>query len=137
MSLKNKLIEHGFTIDKVTQLAGRITKQTLPVVFLETLPWNLDNLKIFHITKFCYLTIRTEGYDGKGVTQCHSCNKFHHTALPEVRRGLTRDCVIKRVEKHIALTAMCTDTWPITPNAHSFLSLVKVQKLQPTITPLY
>ncbi|GFX20614.1 nucleic-acid-binding protein from transposon X-element [Trichonephila clavipes] len=77
--IKNNFIELVFTIDKVTQLIGRITKQTLPV-FLVTLPRNLDNFKIFYITKLCYLTIRIEGYDGKGVTQCNSCNKFHHTA---------------------------------------------------------
>ncbi|GFV02753.1 uncharacterized protein TNCV_1452591 [Trichonephila clavipes] len=41
------------------------------------------------------------------------------------------------LKKHIALTAMCTDTWPITPHVHSFLNLVKVPKLQSTVIPLY
>ncbi|GFS62884.1 transposable element Tcb2 transposase [Trichonephila clavipes] len=59
--------------NKVTQLVGKITNQTLPVV-LVTLPRNPHNLKIFYITKLCYLTQR-----GKLP---------HPTERTEVRRGM-------------------------------------------------
>ncbi|GFW30357.1 uncharacterized protein TNCV_452951 [Trichonephila clavipes] len=73
------LIEEGFTIIKVTQLVGKITKQKLPV-FLISLPRNIHNAKIFDLKKLSYVSINVEGYDNKGVTQCYSCNKFNHTA---------------------------------------------------------
>ncbi|GFT68089.1 nucleic-acid-binding protein from transposon X-element [Trichonephila clavipes] len=104
--IHQNLIELGFTVDKVTQLVGKITKQPLPV-FLINLPRNIHNLKIFHLTLLCYLTVRVEGYDGKGVTQCYSCNKFHHTAenchftprcLKCGEAHQTRECAIKKLE---------------------------------------
>ncbi|GFX27195.1 nucleic-acid-binding protein from transposon X-element [Trichonephila clavipes] len=105
--IHQNLIKLGFTVDKVTQLVGKITKQPLPV-FLINLPRNIHNLKIFHLTLLCYLTVRVEGYDGKGVTQCYSCNKFHHTAenchftprcLKCGEAHQTRECAIKKLEK--------------------------------------
>ncbi|GFX37331.1 nucleic-acid-binding protein from transposon X-element [Trichonephila clavipes] len=105
--IHENLIELGFTVDKATQLVGKITKQPLPV-FLINLPRNIHNLKIFHLTLLCYLTVRVEGYDGKGVTQCYSCNKFHHTAenchftpccLKCGEAHQTRECAIKKLEK--------------------------------------
>ncbi|GFU76489.1 nucleic-acid-binding protein from transposon X-element [Trichonephila clavipes] len=105
--IHENLIELGFTVDKVTQLVGKITKQPLPV-FLINLPRNIHNLKIFHLTLLCYITVRVEGYDGKGVTQCYSCNKFHHTAenchftprcLKCGEAHQTRECAIKKLEK--------------------------------------
>ncbi|GFU39659.1 PRE_C2HC domain-containing protein [Trichonephila clavipes] len=97
----------GYTVDKVTQLTGRITKQKLPV-FQITLPRNIHNSKIFDLNRLCYLTVNVEGYEGKGVTQCYSCNKFNHTAdlchlKPRcLKCGLshqTKDCEIKKVEQ--------------------------------------
>ncbi|GFV64497.1 nucleic-acid-binding protein from transposon X-element [Trichonephila clavipes] len=105
--IPQNLIELRFTVDKVIQLVGKITKQPL-LVFLINLPRNIHNLNIFHFTRLCYLTVRVVGYDSKGVTQCYSCNKFHHTAenchftLRCLKCGeahQTRDCAIKRLEK--------------------------------------
>ncbi|GFY34569.1 PRE_C2HC domain-containing protein [Trichonephila clavipes] len=74
-NIQNELGTLGFTIDKVSQLTGRITKQLLPI-FLVTLPRNLFNSKIFDLNKLCYLSVRVDGYDSnKGVTLCFSCNK--------------------------------------------------------------
>ncbi|GFU77640.1 hypothetical protein TNCV_1091371 [Trichonephila clavipes] len=46
--IKADLEELGFTPEKVNQLIGGQTKQTLPV-FLVTLPRNIENLKIFRL----------------------------------------------------------------------------------------
>ncbi|GFX85973.1 nucleic-acid-binding protein from transposon X-element [Trichonephila clavipes] len=75
--IKADLEELGFTPEKVNQLIGGQTKQTLPV-FLVTLPRNIENLKIFRLKTLSYLSIRVEGYNGKGVTQCYTCRNFHH-----------------------------------------------------------
>ncbi|GFX02459.1 PRE_C2HC domain-containing protein [Trichonephila clavipes] len=77
--IKADLEELGFTPEKVNQLIGRRTKQAIPV-FLVTLPRNIENLKIFHLKPLSYLSIRVEGYNGKGVTQCYTCNHFHHNS---------------------------------------------------------
>ncbi|GFW03272.1 hypothetical protein TNCV_463861 [Trichonephila clavipes] len=53
------------------------------------------------------MNVTVDGYDGKGVTQCYSCNRFHHTAenghitprcLKCGEAHQTRDCQIERVE---------------------------------------
>ncbi|GFU73175.1 hypothetical protein TNCV_4117961 [Trichonephila clavipes] len=49
-NIHNELETLGFTIDKVSQLTGRITKQLLPI-FLVTLPRHLYNSKIFDLNK--------------------------------------------------------------------------------------
>ncbi|GFT20255.1 nucleic-acid-binding protein from transposon X-element [Trichonephila clavipes] len=108
--IKTDLAEQGFTNTKVSQLIGRITKQTLPV-FMVTLPRNINNANIFQIKTLSYLSIRVEGYEGTGVTQCYSCNRFNHTAdnCHMIPRWLkcgeahqTKDCPIQRVD-----TAYC------------------------------
>ncbi|GFT99856.1 PRE_C2HC domain-containing protein [Trichonephila clavipes] len=66
-NIHHELVMLGYTVDKVTQLFGRITKQKLPV-FLITLPRNIHNSKIFDLNRLCYLTVNVEGYEGKGVT---------------------------------------------------------------------
>ncbi|GFU16727.1 nucleic-acid-binding protein from transposon X-element [Trichonephila clavipes] len=73
------LEELGFTPEKVNQLIGCRSKQPIPV-FLVTLPRDIENLKIFHLKTLSYLSIRVEGYNGKGVTQCYTCNHFHHNS---------------------------------------------------------
>ncbi|GFS79064.1 uncharacterized protein TNCV_1194381 [Trichonephila clavipes] len=54
------------------------------------------------------MNVTVDGYDGKGITQCYSCNRFHHTAenchiTPRCLKcgdaHQTRDCEIERVEK--------------------------------------
>ncbi|GFS88756.1 nucleic-acid-binding protein from transposon X-element [Trichonephila clavipes] len=106
-NIHHELVMLGYTIDKVTQLTGRITKQKLPV-FLVTHPRNIFNSKIFDLNRLCYLVVNVEGYEGKGVTQCYSCNKFNHTSdlchlKPRCRKcGLghqTKDCEINKVEQ--------------------------------------
>ncbi|GFT05831.1 nucleic-acid-binding protein from transposon X-element [Trichonephila clavipes] len=106
-NIHHELVMLGYTVDKVTQLTGRITKQKLPV-FLVTLPRDIHNSKIFDLNRLCYLTVNVEGYEGKGVTQCYSCNKFNHTAdlchlKPRcLKCGLshqTKDCEINKVEQ--------------------------------------
>ncbi|GFX47463.1 nucleic-acid-binding protein from transposon X-element [Trichonephila clavipes] len=77
--ISNDLIVLGFTVDRVTQLTGNITKQLLPV-FLVSLPRNLANAKIFDLKTLSYLTIIVKGFENKGATQCLKCNQFNHTA---------------------------------------------------------
>ncbi|GFV18582.1 nucleic-acid-binding protein from transposon X-element [Trichonephila clavipes] len=105
--IQNDLLEQGYTVDKVSQLIGRITKQPLPI-FLVALPRNIFNAKIFELKKVSFMNVTVDGYDGKGVTQCYSCNRFHHTAenchitprcLKCGEAHQTRDCQIERVEK--------------------------------------
>ncbi|GFT48496.1 nucleic-acid-binding protein from transposon X-element [Trichonephila clavipes] len=105
--IKNDLVELGYTVEKVSQLIGRITKQPLPI-FLVSLPRNIFNAKIFELKKVSYMNVTVDGYDGKGVTQCYSCNRFHHTAenchiMPRCLKWgeahQTRDCQIERAEK--------------------------------------
>ncbi|GFW76505.1 nucleic-acid-binding protein from transposon X-element [Trichonephila clavipes] len=77
--IKEDLELLGYTPERVNQLIGRKTKRDLPI-FLITLPRNLDNLKIFDLKTLSYLSIRVEGYNGKGVTQCYTCNNFNHSS---------------------------------------------------------
>ncbi|GFT59829.1 nucleic-acid-binding protein from transposon X-element [Trichonephila clavipes] len=75
----NRLRRTRLYPEKVNQLIGRRSKQPIPV-FLVTLPRSIENLKIFHLKTLSYLSIRVEGYNGKGVTQCYTCNHFHHNS---------------------------------------------------------
>ncbi|GFW18048.1 nucleic-acid-binding protein from transposon X-element [Trichonephila clavipes] len=102
--IKEDLELLGYTPERVNQLVGRKTKRALPI-FLITLPRNLDNLKIFDLKTLSYLSIRIEGYNGKGVTQCYTCNNFNHSSenchlnprcLKCGENHLTRDCPIKQ-----------------------------------------
>ncbi|GFX28424.1 nucleic-acid-binding protein from transposon X-element [Trichonephila clavipes] len=102
--IKQDLELLGYTPDRVNQLIGRKTKRTLPI-FLITLLRNLDNLKIFDLKTLGYLSVRVEGYDGRGVTQCYTCNKFNHTSenchlnprcLKCGENHITRDCPLKQ-----------------------------------------
>ncbi|GFX59866.1 nucleic-acid-binding protein from transposon X-element [Trichonephila clavipes] len=104
---ENDLVELGYTVDKVSQLIGRVTTTPLPI-FLVSLPRNIFNAKIFELKKVSFMNVTVDGYDGKGVTQCYSCNRFHHTAenchitprcLKCGEAHQTRDCEIERVEK--------------------------------------
>ncbi|GFX78941.1 nucleic-acid-binding protein from transposon X-element [Trichonephila clavipes] len=108
--IKSDLVDQGFTDTKVSQLIGRITKQKLPV-FMITLPRNIHNAKIFQLKTLGYLSIRVEGYEGTGVTQCYKCNRFNHTSdnchmnprcLKCGEAHQTKDCPIQRTE-----TAYC------------------------------
>ncbi|GFT87216.1 nucleic-acid-binding protein from transposon X-element [Trichonephila clavipes] len=102
--IKQDLEQLGYTPERVNQLIGRKNKRPLPI-FLITLPRNLDNLKIFDLKTLSYLSIRVEGYDGKGVTQCYTCNNFNHSSenchlnprcLKCGDNHITRDCPIKQ-----------------------------------------
>ncbi|GFX03202.1 nucleic-acid-binding protein from transposon X-element [Trichonephila clavipes] len=102
--IKQDLEILGYTPDRVNQLIGRKNKRPHPI-FLITLPRNLDNLKIFDLKTINYLSIRVEGYDGRGVTQCYTCNNFNHSSenchlkpryLKCGENHLTRDCPIKQ-----------------------------------------
>ncbi|GFW26940.1 hypothetical protein TNCV_1377801 [Trichonephila clavipes] len=53
--ISNDLIDLGFSVDRVTQLKGNISKQLLPI-FLITLPRNLTNAKIFDLKTLSYLS---------------------------------------------------------------------------------
>ncbi|GFX41720.1 RNA-directed DNA polymerase from mobile element jockey [Trichonephila clavipes] len=98
------LEKEGFEPDRVTQLVGRRTKQLLPI-FQVTLPRTIENLKIFDLKTLAHLNITVDGYNGRGVTQCFSCNNFHHNAdncylkprcLKCGEEHLTKDCPIKQ-----------------------------------------
>ncbi|GFV41460.1 nucleic-acid-binding protein from transposon X-element [Trichonephila clavipes] len=77
--IHSDLEDLGFTVNRVTQLIGKITNQALPV-FLVSLPRNLHNAKIINVNKLSYLTVKVDGYESRGVTQCYQCNNFNHTA---------------------------------------------------------
>ncbi|GFW88194.1 nucleic-acid-binding protein from transposon X-element [Trichonephila clavipes] len=102
--IKKDLEKEGFEPDRVTQLVGRRTKQLLPI-FQVTLPRTIENLKIFDLKTLAHLNITVDGYNGRGVTQCFSCNNFHHNAdncylkprcLKCGEEHLTKDCPIKQ-----------------------------------------
>ncbi|GFT18881.1 probable RNA-directed DNA polymerase from transposon X-element [Trichonephila clavipes] len=102
--IKSDLEKEGFLPERVTQLIGRRTKQKLPV-FQVTLPRSLENLKIFDLKTLAHLNITVDGYNGKGITQCFSCNNFHHNAencflkprcLKCGEEHITKDCPIKQ-----------------------------------------
>ncbi|GFW69738.1 nucleic-acid-binding protein from transposon X-element [Trichonephila clavipes] len=130
------LEELGFTPEKVNQLIGRRSKQPIPV-FLVTLPRSIENLKIFHLKTLSYLSIRVEGYNGKGVTQCYTCNHFHHNSenchlnprcLKCGEGHITRECPItERLE-----TAYCINCEIlINPNQYGFTN--KLSTLHPLL----
>ncbi|GFX56305.1 probable RNA-directed DNA polymerase from transposon X-element [Trichonephila clavipes] len=65
----------------------------------------MENLKIFDLKTLAHLNITVDGYNGKGITQCFSCNNFHHSAencflkprcLKCGEEHLTKDCPIKQ-----------------------------------------
>ncbi|GFW96303.1 probable RNA-directed DNA polymerase from transposon X-element [Trichonephila clavipes] len=102
--IKKDLENEGFEPERVTQLIGRRTKQKLPI-FQVTLPRTIENLKIFYLKTLAHLNITVDGYNGRGVTQCFSCNNFHHNAdncylkprcLKRGEEHLTKDCPIKQ-----------------------------------------
>ncbi|GFV94207.1 nucleic-acid-binding protein from transposon X-element [Trichonephila clavipes] len=104
--IQQDLLDLGFTVERVSQLTGRITNEPLPV-FLITLPRNIDNAKIFKVDKIANMTITVEGYESKGITQCYKCQKFNHTAsnchikprcLKCGEAHQTAQCLIQKVE---------------------------------------
>ncbi|GFT77158.1 uncharacterized protein TNCV_1984481 [Trichonephila clavipes] len=85
-------------------LIGRKTKNPLPV-YMTSLPRNITNLKIFDIKTLGYLSIKVEPYEGRGITQCFTCNNFNHTSenccitprcLKCGEAHITRECPIKQ-----------------------------------------
>ncbi|GFY30083.1 nucleic-acid-binding protein from transposon X-element [Trichonephila clavipes] len=104
--IHSDLLDLGFTINKVTQITGNITKQLLPV-FIISLPRNPTNDKIFDLKKLSYLSIIVEGFESRGIIQCFQCNQFNHTAehchltpkcLKCGEKHQTRDCQIKKLD---------------------------------------
>ncbi|GFV70910.1 hypothetical protein TNCV_111301 [Trichonephila clavipes] len=102
--IKKDLENEGFEPERVTQLIGRRSKQKLPI-FQVTLPRTNENLKIFDLKTLAHLNITVDGYNGRGVTQCFSCNNFHHNAdncylkprcLKCGEEHITKDCPIKQ-----------------------------------------
>ncbi|GFU32521.1 RNA-directed DNA polymerase from mobile element jockey [Trichonephila clavipes] len=102
--IKKDLENEGFEPERVTQLIGRRSKQKLPI-FQVTLPRTIENLKIFDLKTLAHLKITVDGYNGRGVTQCFSCNNFHHNAdncylkprcLKCGEEHITKDCPAKQ-----------------------------------------
>ncbi|GFW43974.1 uncharacterized protein TNCV_2554151 [Trichonephila clavipes] len=65
----------------------------------------MENLKIFDLKTLAHLNITVDGYNGKGVTQCYTCQNFHHNSdncflkprcLKCGEEHLTKDCPIKQ-----------------------------------------
>ncbi|GFW66678.1 nucleic-acid-binding protein from transposon X-element [Trichonephila clavipes] len=77
--IKSDLEEQGFESERVVQLIGRKTKNPLPV-YMISLPRNITNLKIFDLKTLGHLSIRVEPYEGRGITQCFTCNNLNHTS---------------------------------------------------------
>ncbi|GFY02720.1 nucleic-acid-binding protein from transposon X-element [Trichonephila clavipes] len=104
--IHSDLLDLSFTINKVTQITGNITKQLLPV-FIISLPRNPTNDKIFDLKKLSYISITVEGFESRGITQCFQCNQFNHTAehchltpkcLKCGEEHQTKDCQIKKLD---------------------------------------
>ncbi|GFY30478.1 nucleic-acid-binding protein from transposon X-element [Trichonephila clavipes] len=104
--IQSDLLDLGYTINKVTQLTGNITKQPLSV-FTISLPRNDFNMNIFNLKTLGYLSITVEGFESRGVIQCFQCNQFNHTAehchltpkcLKCGENHQTRDCQIKMLD---------------------------------------
>ncbi|GFT89411.1 nucleic-acid-binding protein from transposon X-element [Trichonephila clavipes] len=104
--IQSDLLDLGYTINKVTQLTGNITKQLLSV-FTISLPRNDFNLNIFNLKTLGYVSITVEGFESRGVIQCFQCNQFNHTAehcnltpkcLKCGDKHQTRDCQIKKLD---------------------------------------
>ncbi|GFX31348.1 PRE_C2HC domain-containing protein [Trichonephila clavipes] len=103
---QSDLLDLGYTINKVTQLTGNISKQLLSV-FTISLPRNNFNLNIFNLKTLGYVSITVEGFESRGVIQCFQCNQFNHTAehcnltpkcLKCGDKHQTRDCQIKKLD---------------------------------------
>ncbi|GFV26725.1 RNA-directed DNA polymerase from mobile element jockey [Trichonephila clavipes] len=135
--IKKDLEKEGFEPERVTQLVGRRTKQLLPI-FQVTLPRTIENLKIFDLKTLAHLNITVDGYNGRGVTQCFSCNNFHHNAdncylkprcLKCGEEHLTKDCPIKqRLETKFCINCQVNDRPTSNENYRAFggtLILVK------------
>ncbi|GFX66174.1 RNA-directed DNA polymerase from mobile element jockey [Trichonephila clavipes] len=100
-NIHNELETLGFTIDKVSQLTGRITKQPLPTLtpkFLTSINY------VISLSELTDMRVK----ESLTHTQCFSCNKFNHTAenchhKPRcLKCGLnhqTKECEIHRVEQ--------------------------------------
>ncbi|GFX21647.1 nucleic-acid-binding protein from transposon X-element [Trichonephila clavipes] len=104
--IHSDLLDLGFTLNKVTQLTGNITKQLLPV-FIISLPRNTFNENIFHLKTLGYLSVTVEGFESRGVIQCFQCDQFNHSAehchltpkcLKCGEKHQTRDCQIKKLD---------------------------------------
>ncbi|GFV20692.1 nucleic-acid-binding protein from transposon X-element [Trichonephila clavipes] len=104
--IQSDLLDLGYTINKVTQLTGNISKQLLSV-FTISLPRNNFNLNIFNLKTLGYVSITVEGFESRGVIQCFQCNQFNHTAehcnltpkcLKCGDKHQTRDCQIKKLD---------------------------------------
>ncbi|GFX52133.1 nucleic-acid-binding protein from transposon X-element [Trichonephila clavipes] len=104
--IHSDLLDLGFTLNKITQLTGNITKKLLPV-FTISLPRNTFNESIFHLKTLGYLSITVEGFESRGVIQCFQSNQFSHNAehchltskcLKCGEKHQTRDCQIKRLD---------------------------------------
>ncbi|GFV61800.1 nucleic-acid-binding protein from transposon X-element [Trichonephila clavipes] len=93
--IHSDLLDLGFTLNKVPQLTGNITKQLLPVLII-SLPRNTINERIFHLKTLSYLSITVEDFESRGIIQCFQCNQFNHTAE---HCHLTPKC-LKCGEKH-------------------------------------
>ncbi|GFX25604.1 nucleic-acid-binding protein from transposon X-element [Trichonephila clavipes] len=79
-----------------------------PIMKIYLIKRNIFNAKIFELKKVSLMNVTVDGYDGKRVTQCYSCNRFHHTAenchiTPRCLKcgdaHQTRECEIERDEK--------------------------------------
>ncbi|GFW61571.1 nucleic-acid-binding protein from transposon X-element [Trichonephila clavipes] len=139
--ISNDLTDLRFSVDRVTQLKGNISKQLLPI-FLFTLPSNLTNAKIFDLKTrtLSYLSITVDGFNRKGATQCFKCNVFNHMAenchlaprcLKCGNEHQTRECQIVKVDSlfcincetygHLANCSKC----PLYPNISTVNIIVR------------
>ncbi|GBN02563.1 hypothetical protein AVEN_116974-1, partial [Araneus ventricosus] len=78
--LKEKIINHGFTVNKVVRLTQQRTKLPLPFYLVELV--KTPNVQdIFKIERISRLKITVEDFKGRQqFTQCFNCNCFGHSA---------------------------------------------------------
>ncbi|GFV16389.1 hypothetical protein TNCV_4164661 [Trichonephila clavipes] len=73
------LEKEGFEPEKVTQTRWS-QNQATATISSNAPPHHRKTLNIRSLTLAHLANITVDGYNGRGVTQCFSCNNFHHNA---------------------------------------------------------
>lgn len=73
--------EIGFSVQQVTTVQQKITKNELPMFFIDLEPAEINNV-IFGITSLLYTKIKVEGScKRKDIIKCQNCQDFGHTRI--------------------------------------------------------
>lgn len=77
--IKNELSELGHTVRNVAPVIHPVTKQTLPLFFVDLEP-KQNNSEVFQIDTLCYCKIKIEEpHKQRSIVQCKRCQEYGHT----------------------------------------------------------